>query len=271
MTLLDSLRLAALVPLVLVADMPAVVSGPVAITSRGSNDRASALRVSVPSSEVRVAVLGSPVIIASPAPAAGSPALSASPVPSAAGSPALSASPVPSAASAPAPPAPDPRTAAPAAERGGWDSLRFLLGEWEAAPRADQSTGRFSFSIDLGGALLVRRNHAEYPAREGRPASTHDDQMYIYREGDTPSLRAIYFDTEGHVIHYATERLADGQVTFVSDATPGAPRFRLSYTKTADGKLNGSFEIAPPGKPDAFSKYLEWVGQRPAAAPSSKP
>jgi hypothetical protein len=43
-----------------------------------------------------------------------------------------------------------------------------------------------------------------------------------------------------------------GELTLVSDAANAAPTFRLSYTRKADGTLDGSFEIAPPGKPDTF-------------------
>ena len=40
-------------------------------------------------------------------------------------------------------------------------------------------------------------------------------------------------------------------------AAPG-PRFRLTYRLGTDGIIAGSFEIAPPGKPDAFGPYLTW-------------
>ena len=133
-------------------------------------------------------------------------------------------------------------------------ALRFLQGEWTAGTgdgvpgKAD--TGACSFTPDLGGKLLVRRSFADYPASEGRPALHHEDRMVIYAEGGT--LRADYWDGEGHVIHYAVETGPDSAV-FTSPAGQG-PRFRLSYRRNADATLGLTFEIAAPGKD--FSTYL---------------
>ncbi len=163
------------------------------------------------------------------------------------------------------------QTAATAGEQNFWAPMQFLLGDWEGVAKADEGQGRFSFTTDLGGTIMVRRNHAEHPAKNGRAAGSHDDQMVIYREGQPATIRAIYFDTEGHVIHYKAARVADGQVTFVSDFVPGEPRYRLSYARLPDGTMNGAFEIAPPGKPEAFARYLEWVAQRSPTAQGRRP
>ncbi len=151
-----------------------------------------------------------------------------------------------------------------------WAPLRFLVGYWESAP-PDGSRGSSLFAIELGGTVLVRRNHAEYPPRDGRAAFTHDDELWLYHEGDPAVVRGIYFDSEGHVIHYSAEELAGGRVTLTSDAVSGAPRYRLAYTLLPDGKLAGTFAIAPPGKPDVFKTYLEWTCTRAAAPGSAKP
>ncbi len=155
-------------------------------------------------------------------------------------------------------------TAVTAGDETDWRPLKFLLGDWEGIAKAGEAVGRASFSIELQGNVVVRRNRAAIPAQNGRPAGTHEDQMIIYREGQPAAIHAIYFDSEGHVIRYKAEAVGDGRITFVSEAAPGAPRFRLSYAKLPDGKVGGSFEIAPPGKPEAFGKYLEWV-QTPVA------
>ena len=146
----------------------------------------------------------------------------------------------------------------------GWDAWEFLLGEWTGEGGGDpgQGTGWFTFSYDLQKTVLVRKNHVEYPATKDRPAFAHDDLTVVYREGGQ-QMRAIYFDNEGHVINYAVEFSKDSSsIIFTSDLNPSAPRFRLTYTKVANGTVGTVFEIAPPGKPEAFSLYVKGVARR---------
>ena len=146
-----------------------------------------------------------------------------------------------------------------------WDSWRPLLGNWtgEGGGQPGQaSAGGFSFDFDLQRKVLVRRNFSEYPATASKPASRHDDLMVIYQEPDK-GTRAVYFDNEGHVIHYSASLSEDKKtITFLSDAVPTAPRFRLIYSLLKDGALSLEFDIAPPGKPDSFSKYVEGKARR---------
>lgn len=145
-------------------------------------------------------------------------------------------------------------------EIANWDAFRFLVGDWvgEGAGAPGEATGGFSFSFDLEGKILVRRNRADYPATKDRPAFSHTDLMVIYPEADGQAMRAIYFDNEGHVIHYAFSFSKDQTtVTFLSNPSPSAPRFRLTYNKAKNDSMTFRFDIAPPGKPEAFSKYLE--------------
>jgi hypothetical protein len=151
---------------------------------------------------------------------------------------------------------------APAPAGDPYSALQFLMGEWVADGPAAAGSGHFEFTPDVQGNVLVRRNHAEYPAANGRPAVDHDDLMVVYREGTPPVTRAIYFDNEGHVIRYNVEAGVPGAVTFVSEVAAGMPRYRLSYTKLPDGRLGGKFEVAPPGKPEEFKTYLEWTAKR---------
>jgi hypothetical protein len=141
--------------------------------------------------------------------------------------------------------------------------LRFLLGEWQAIDGSSSSNaaGRYTFSETLHGRLISRTSWAEYPARNGRPASRHDDFMTIYVEADS-MLKADYYDNEGHIIRYAVHVLADRNVEFVSLSNGTSPQYRLSYSLKHDGVLTGRFEIAPPGKPDAFSTYLSWSSKK---------
>lgn len=145
-----------------------------------------------------------------------------------------------------------------------WNAWKFLLGEWigEGGGGPGLGSGSFSFSSDLQNTVIIRKNHAEYPASTDKPAYSHDDLMVIYHEQGTPA-QAIYFDNEGHVIHYAAEFSIDStSVTFLSDVIPSQPRFRLTYTKGKNGVLKISFDIAPPGKPQEFSPYIQATAHR---------
>jgi hypothetical protein len=147
---------------------------------------------------------------------------------------------------------------ATAQDQDSWTPLRFLIGDWDAVPKPGEASGRFEFRFDLQNSVVVRRNHADYPAIDGRAAYNHDDLMIIYHEGSPSVLRAMYFDNEGHVIRY-TVQTGDARIAFLSDIAPNQPRYRLSYAKMVDGRLSGRFEIAPPGQPDAFKSYLDWL------------
>jgi hypothetical protein len=116
-----------------------------------------------------------------------------------------------------------------------WKPLQILTGEW-VGESAD-STGACSFTFDLQRKVLVRKSYAE------SAASRHEDLMVIYLE---PTPKAIYFDNEGHVIHYTMEASPDS-VRFLND------QYRLTYRRNGD-KLLMDFDIAQQGKP--FSNYL---------------
>lgn len=153
-----------------------------------------------------------------------------------------------------------------AAERRWSERLAFLVGTWtaEGGGAPGEATGSFDFAEGLNGNVLIRKNRADYPATASHPAMTHEDLMIVYPENG--KVRADYYDTEGHVIHYTVNVPATNRAVFVSDVVAGAPRFRLTYDATVDGQLNGTFETAPPGKPDAFAPYLSWKSRRSAAS-----
>jgi hypothetical protein len=147
-----------------------------------------------------------------------------------------------------------------------WDAWRFLLGDWvgEGDGRPGQaSSGGFSFAFDLQGKVLVRRNHAEYPATSDKPAFRHDDLMVIYDDSRGKGKRAIYFDNEGYIIDYTVTVSHDLKtLTCVGDTPATGPRFRFIYNKVSDDALRFRFDIALPGKPDAFTKYIEGTARR---------
>src|SRR5947209_4951221 len=94
-----------------------------------------------------------------------------------------------------------------------WAAYRFLVGEWvgEGGGRPGQGAGQCSFAFELQGKVLVRRNRAEFPAAAGRPASVHEDLMVIYPAAGGKAGKAVYFESEGHVIHYTASPSEDGR------------------------------------------------------------
>lgn len=141
-----------------------------------------------------------------------------------------------------------------------WAAWEFLIGEWtlgDGGGKPGQAASAWgSFTLDLQGQLIVRRNHAEYASVNGKPPVIHDDLMNIYREGEI--TRAIYWDTEGHTIHYTARPSEDGKkIVFLSDPARPGPRFRLTYENLKPGTIRVGFEIAPPDKPAQFAMYVE--------------
>ena len=157
-------------------------------------------------------------------------------------------------------------TAACFAATPDWGPAQFLAGNWtgEGSGQPGAGTGAFSFTPDLDGKVLLRRSFAEYPAAGGKPASRHDDLMVVYHGETAGELRAIYFDSEDHVIRYTGTASASG-VVFMSDGKPGEVRYRLTYTSTGKDTLKLQFDVAAPGK--EFVRYLEAGARRDERAP----
>jgi len=146
-----------------------------------------------------------------------------------------------------------------------WAPLAFLIGDWtgEGGGGPGRGSGGFSFLPDQDGKILIRKNHADYPAAKEKPAYSHTDLTIVYQETGETKLRAIYFDDEGHTIHYTVEPSADGSsLQFLSDASGSQPRYRLTYRKTGDDQVAIRFEIAPPRQPEAFSTYIDATARR---------
>lgn len=85
--------------------------------------------------------------------------------------------------------------------------------------------------------------------------------MIVYPEAG--AMRAIYFDNEGHIIRYVVQPSGARQdLVLVSKPLASAPRFRLIYSPVKEDTVSIKFEIAPPGKPDSFSTYVEGIARR---------
>jgi hypothetical protein len=141
-----------------------------------------------------------------------------------------------------------------------WKKLEFLLGKWVGVASEKETPlgagqGGFSFELELSRHVIIRRNHSAYDS-----GAKHDDLMVIYTEG---SQKAIYFDSEGHVIRYAIRYPAKDAVEFESNGSEPGPKYRLSYWMEGASELKGKFEVAPPGGSE-YKTYLSWGSKRVA-------
>ena len=146
------------------------------------------------------------------------------------------------------------------AEPDPFAALAFLEGTWTATSRgAGNVTGHYVFRRELDRHILAR--HAAADSCNG-PAGfdcDHGDLFYVFEDGPGAPLKAIYFDNEGHVIHYAVMTPSSNTVEFLSEPAPG-PRFRLLYTRTGT-EMSGKFQMQMPGQA-TWNSYLEWSGSR---------
>jgi len=146
-----------------------------------------------------------------------------------------------------------------------WGPWQFLIGKWAAAASGEPGEGKgtFSFAVELQGKILVRRGRTDFPATPARAAFAHEDLLIVYLESGSAAHRAVYFDSEGHVIQYRASFDAQGKVlTFASEPALASPTFRLTYRQGDNGALKVKFEIAPPGKPEAFITHVEGIAHR---------
>jgi len=146
-----------------------------------------------------------------------------------------------------------------------WKALSFLEGTWTAntvgGTAGAKSIGTYTFQAELGGHVLARHTftHAGCNGLANYDCQ-HSDLLYVYQESGSPSLRAIYFDNEGHVIHYDVSTPAPSSALFLSAASGPNPQFRLVY-ELKGAIMSGNFEICMPGQ-NEWKPYLEWSGTK---------
>jgi hypothetical protein len=136
-----------------------------------------------------------------------------------------------------------------------WSKWNWLIGNWtgEGDGKTGKGSGTFTFKPDLDSNVLIRRNHAEYPAAD-KPKIIHDDLMIVYPDQNGNASNAIYFDNEGHTINY-TIKVSDKSIVFTSDKKPNIPVFRLTYDSISAGSINVRFEMSRDG--ENFMIYTE--------------
>ena len=143
-----------------------------------------------------------------------------------------------------------------------WKSLQFLMGTWEAKTQDGSAeaavSGTYTFALDLRNHILAR--HSSNDGCKG-PADfdcEHGDLLYVYQDAPRQPFKAIYFDNEGHVIHYDVSTPTATTALFLSDASQPGPQFRLMY-ELKGSTMNGRFQMRAPGQAE-FKSYLEWSG-----------
>ncbi len=145
-----------------------------------------------------------------------------------------------------------------------WKPLRFLLGTWDATTKGGSAgasgTGTYTFQLELKDHILSRRTNSAECKGPSDFNCEHSDLLYVYPDAPGGALKAVFFDNEGHVIHYKVSTPTAASVFFVSDPSQKGPQYRLSY-ELKDKELFGKFEIRMPGQ-DQFKAYLEWSGAR---------
>jgi hypothetical protein len=141
--------------------------------------------------------------------------------------------------------------------------LAFLEGTWDAKAQGNGgavANGYYAFRLELGNHVLARHS---YEANCKGPADfncEHGDLLYVYADPPGQALKAIFFDNEGHVIHYDVSTPGPATAVFMSDASLPGPQFRLTYTLKVS-ILSGKFQMHMPGQTE-WRSYLEWSGAK---------
>ncbi len=136
---------------------------------------------------------------------------------------------------------------------GSWAPFQFLIGTWSGSGSGqpgEASSGSTTFTFELDKNVIVRKNRAEYPPPPGKnTAIVHEDLLIIFRPKGDAQFRAIYFDNEGNVIHYAVSLPGLGKptVVFESEGNGTTSRFKLVYEAADKDSMSVEFFVAPPG------------------------
>ena len=151
-----------------------------------------------------------------------------------------------------------------AAQSDPWKSLAFLEGTWDARTQGGKpgvaSSGTYTFRKELGGHVLARHSSSSGCKGPTDFDCEHGDLLYIFQDAAGQPLKAIYFDNEGHVIHYNVSAPDTASAVFVSDPASPGPQFRLIYSRHGSS-MSGKFQMRIPPKTE-WTSYLEWSGAK---------
>jgi hypothetical protein len=149
-----------------------------------------------------------------------------------------------------------------AAPADPWKALAFLEGTWDAHTQAGsasaQGNGMYTFKHELKNHVLVRQSKSAACKGPANYDCEHSDVLYVYQEAENQPVKAIYFDNEGHVIHYTVSTPDSSTAIFISEASASGPQFQLVYNLKA-AVMSGKFQMRMPGQTE-WKSYLEWSG-----------
>ena len=145
-----------------------------------------------------------------------------------------------------------------------WGALARLVGEWVAESGSGgqpgvATRGGETWTGELDGHVLVRRDFSEYPASTTRPAFRHEG-LTVFSHSPSGGVRAHFDDNEGHSIDYNVLVSGDS-IVLTSGVTPNSPTFRLTYEAVSAGYAV-RFEMAAPDAPRDFRTYASGVIHR---------
>jgi hypothetical protein len=139
-----------------------------------------------------------------------------------------------------------------------WQSLRFLIGTWDARTQGGSAgasgSGSYTFQLELRDHVLARHSSGANCKGPADFDCEHGDLLYVYQDAPRQPYKAIYFDNEGHVMHYDVSIPSPTSVVFLSG------QFRLSY-ELRGSTMYGKFQMRAPAQAE-FKSYLEWSGAR---------
>lgn len=145
-----------------------------------------------------------------------------------------------------------------------FQSLSFLEGTWDAKTDGSSgvdSNGKYTFAMELRNHVMARHIVSKDSCKGPESYDcNHSDLLYIYFDAPGQTLRAIYFDNEGHVINYSVSTPTPTTAVFLSDSSQPGAQFRLLYERKAD-TMFGKFQIRMPGQND-WKSYVEWNGRK---------
>ena len=145
-----------------------------------------------------------------------------------------------------------------------WNSISFLQGTWEAKTQGGSAGadagGSYTFQPELNNHILARHSRVGDCAGPATYDCEHHDLLYIFQESPGALLKAVYFDNEGHVIHYDVSTPNATTAVFTSESAPSGLQFRLIY-ELRNAIMSGKFQMRMPEQAD-WKSYLEWSGRK---------
>ncbi|MGA8493329.1 MAG: hypothetical protein WB711_23105 [Terriglobales bacterium] len=137
-----------------------------------------------------------------------------------------------------------------------WKALRFLEGTWEAKAKGDAGiavNGTYSFKTELDDHVFARHSKKSDCKGPTEFDCEHADLLYVYQDAPSQPLKAIYFDNEGHVLHYDVSTPDSTTALFVTDSSQPGPQFRLVY-ELKGTVMSGKFQMRMPGQATKVSR-----------------